>query len=129
MPPGGGREAVTSRLFVVYERRNEKLIPLPRFAKRVFAHVFFASTIVAGSLAIGIAGYHYLGGLRWIDAFLNASMILGGMGPVDPLVTPAAKLFAGLYALFAGLLFIGISAIVFGPFIHRLLHHFHLEND
>jgi len=113
----------------MYERRNEELLPRPLFARRVLKHASFATAIIAGSLGIGIIGYHYLGRLAWIDAFLNASMILGGMGPVDSLETPAAKLFAGSYALFAGLVFIGITGIIFAPFLHRLMHHFHIEDE
>jgi hypothetical protein len=85
----------------------------------------FAAVTVA--LAIGIIGYHEIAGLPWIDALLDASMILGGMGPVNPLKTNAAKLFASFYALFSGLFFIVTTGILLAPFLHRLLHHFHLE--
>ena len=79
------------------------------------------------ALGIGVFGYHYLGGLNWIDSLLNASMILGGMGPVDPLHSDAAKIFASFYALFSGLAFIGIASLLVAPFAHRFLHRFHLE--
>jgi hypothetical protein len=91
--------------------------------------VLLAAAVIAGSLAIGMIGYHYLGGLGWIDSFLNASMILGGMGPVDPMTSSAAKLFAGTYALFAGLIFLGMAGVVFAPFVHRLLHRFHIDTE
>ena len=112
----------------MYEKRREKLASPRHFLRRVFRHTAFAVALLAGALFIGIAGYHFLGSLGWLDSFLNASMILGGMGPVDKLETPGAKLFAGTYALFAGLVFIGISGIIFAPFLHRLMHHFHLED-
>jgi hypothetical protein len=81
------------------------------------------------SLAVGMLGYHFLGGLAWIDAFLNASMILSGMGPVDMLSTFGAKLFAGLYALYSGLALIATAALVLAPILHRFLHRFHLEDS
>jgi hypothetical protein len=77
---------------------------------------------------MGVIGYHHIGGLSWIDSLLNASMILGGMGPVDPLRSDAAKLFASFYALFSGLAFVGIASLMIAPFAHRLLHRFHIES-
>jgi|SRR6185436_278377 len=113
----------------MYEHRHQRLLPRPLFAKRVLRHTAFAFLVAFGALGVGIIGYHVLGKLSWMDSFLNASMILGGMGPVAPLTTPGAKLFAGSYALFSGLLFIGVAGVVFAPFIHRLLHHFHIEDE
>jgi len=113
----------------VYEKHNEELLPRPLFAKRVLSHAALAFIVIAGALFVGMAGYHFLGALGWTDSFLNASMILGGMGPVNPLDTTAAKIFAGSYALFAGLVFIGVCGLVFAPFLHRLIHYFHLEDD
>jgi hypothetical protein len=84
---------------------------------------------VALALGIGIAGYHWLGHLAWIDALVNAAMILGGMGPVDALHTNSGKAFAACYALFSGLTFIVIIGVVFGPVVHRFLHHLHLQGD
>ena len=81
-----------------------------------------------GSLTIGVCGYHYLGGLPWIDSILNASMILGGMGPVDTLKTSGAKLFASLYALYSGLALIAVMGIMLTPIIHRFLHKFHIAD-
>jgi hypothetical protein len=80
-------------------------------------------------LGTGIVGYHYIAGLSWIDSLLNASMILGGMGPVDPLKTDGAKIFASFYALFSGLAFIGIVSVLLAPFVHRLLHRVHAEEQ
>jgi hypothetical protein len=113
----------------MYEKHNDELLPRPLFARRVLLHAAVASLVIAGALLFGMVGYHCLGALGWTDSFLNASMILGGMGPVNPLQTTAAKLFAGTYALFAGLVFIGIAGLVLAPFLHRLMHRFHLEDD
>jgi hypothetical protein len=79
------------------------------------------------ALGRGVVRYHYLGELKWLDALLNASMILGGMGPVDPLHKPVAKLFASCHALFSGLAFIGVASLLVAPFAHRLLHLFHVD--
>ncbi|MHB9081979.1 MAG: hypothetical protein ACYC3X_31325 [Pirellulaceae bacterium] len=83
--------------------------------------------IIVGSLFVGSAGYHYFGDLPWIDSLLNASMILAGMGPVDPLKTDSAKLFASFYALYSGVAFLAIMAVLTAPLLHRLLHKFHME--
>jgi len=96
---------------------------------RVLSHFAMALIAVAISLGIGVVGYRFLGHLAWIDALLNASMILGGMGPVDPLTDPAAKVFASCYSLFSGLFFIGILGVVLAPFAHRLLHTLHLDDE
>lgn len=93
------------------------------------AHFAVSLALAAGSLVIGIAGYHELEGLSYLDAFLNSAMLLGGMGPVDLPKTEAGKLFAGLYALYAGLLFLVLTAILLAPVFHRVLHRFHFEGD
>ena len=111
----------------MYERRNHPLLSRAKFARRVARHLLVALLAVGLALAIGVFGYHYIGGLSWIDSLLNASMILGGMGPVDPLHSTAAKLFASFYALFSGLAFIGIASLMIAPFAHRLLHRFQIE--
>ena len=90
-------------------------------------HAAVSFGLVLASLSIGVLGYHTLEGLAWIDALLNASMILGGMGPVDTLRTPGGKLFASLYALYSGLVLLVAAGILFAPIIHRALHRFHLE--
>jgi hypothetical protein len=110
-----------------YEHFKQPLAPRPKFIRRVFGHFLVAFTVIAVALYIGMAGYHHLDGLSWIDALVNASMILGGMGPVDPLKNNAAKLFASFYALFSGLLFIGILGLLLTPFAHRILHKLHLD--
>ena len=111
----------------MYEHRTHPILNRAEFTKRVARHLMLALIILALALGIGVVGYHYLGELGWLDALLNASMILGGMGPVDPLLKPAAKLFASCYALFSGLAFIGVASLLLAPFAHRLLHRFHLD--
>jgi hypothetical protein len=111
----------------MYEHRNEPLLPRSAFLQRLASHAGIAVGIVAGSLVIGILGYHFLEGLEWIDSLVNAAMILGGMGPVDALHTIAGKLFAAFYALYSGIVFLLAVGIIFAPVFHRILHHFHLE--
>jgi len=111
----------------MYEKRAEPLAPPRVFARRVARHAALTAALIAGSLAIGMAGYHGLEGLSWVDAFVNAAMLMGGMGPVDTLHTTAGKLFAGGYALYCGLLLIVAAGLLLGPFLHRLLHRFHFD--
>ena len=111
----------------MYEHRSHPLLSRAKFARRVFRHLLLALLAIGVALGIGIIGYHCIGDLSWVDSLLNASMILGGMGPVDPLHSSAAKLFASFYALFSGLAFIGIASLMVAPFAHRLLHRFHIE--
>ena len=111
----------------MYERRNHPLLSRARFARRVARHTLLALVSVAIALGIGVFGYHFIAGLGWVDSLLNASMILGGMGPVDQLHSSAAKIFASFYALFSGLAFIGIASLLVAPFALRLLHRFHIE--
>jgi len=111
------------------ERRKQPLLPNAKFARRVAIHLLIALIAVTVALSIGIFGYHFVGGLTWVDSLLNASMILGGMGPVDRLDTSSAKVFASAYALFSGLVFIGVASLIILPFIHRLLHRFHLDKE
>jgi hypothetical protein len=109
----------------VYENRKQPLLSTAKFRKRVVRHWLAGFGVLAFGLGAGILGYHYIAGLSWIDSLLNASMILGGMGPVDSLRTNAAKVFASCYALFSGLAFIGIVSVLLAPFVHRMLHRFH----
>lgn len=113
----------------MYEHRKHPLLPWPAFLRRVGWHVAVAGGIVVVVVSAGTSGYHVLARLPWIDAFLNASMILSGMGPVDRLTTSGAKLFAALYALFSGLVFVAVMGIVLGPWVHRLFHWMHLEES
>jgi hypothetical protein len=113
----------------MFERKHEKLAPLSVFVRRMAASVVMAGILIAVALFIGIIGYHWIAGFDWIDSLLEASMILGGMGPVNPLPTPGAKVFASGYALFSGLVFIAIMGIVLAPVTHRMLHQFHIDEE
>jgi len=106
--------------------------PLPSrafFISRLLEKALLAGGVVAGSLFMGACGYHFTEGLPWLDATLNASMILTGMGPVNPLQTSAGKVFAIFYSIFSGVVFITMAALIVGPVLHRFLHRFHLELD
>jgi hypothetical protein len=107
--------------------RHPSMPSRSEFIARLLRNALIAGGIVAASLAIGTAGYHFLGGLTWIDALLNSSMILTGMGPVNVLDTLQGKLFASAYALFSGVVFLTMIAVLFAPLLHRFLHRFHLE--
>ena len=114
------------------ERRHEPLLPYSAFVLRLVRSVLAGVVIVFGSLAIGVIGYRWTGHLSWLDSLYNASMILGGMGPVDDRglgIPPAEKWFASAYALFAGMALLVIVGVMFAPLFHRFLHHFHLVED
>jgi hypothetical protein len=111
----------------MYEHRSKPLLPRRAFYHRLARSFWCGSFILAGSLTIGMIGYHVLENLSWLDAFLNASMILSGMGPVSPIQTAAGKFFAGCYALFSGLMLVASLGVIFAPVFHRFLHKFHLE--
>jgi len=104
--------------------------PLPprgHFFRRMGRSAVIAMGVIVAALGIGLAGYRGLEGLSWVDSFLNAAMILSGMGPATELHTVAGKLFAGCYAIFSGVIFITLAAVLFAPALHRFLHRFHLE--
>ncbi|MCE9589736.1 MAG: hypothetical protein K8S99_04355 [Planctomycetes bacterium] len=111
------------------EHRTAPLLPRRDFYIRMAWSLGAAAALMGGCLALGVAGYHFIGGLAWIDALLNASMILSGMGPVDVLMTDAAKLFASFYALLSGVIFISTSGLLLAAPLHRLMHHFHLQTE
>ncbi len=113
----------------MFEHRNAKLLPPREFIRRLGWSVVAGMGLIAFSLSIGMIGYHVLAGLPWIDAFLDASMILAGMGPVASLQSNASKLFAGCYAIYCGIALIGTTGVILAPVIHRGLHKFHLEWD
>ena len=112
-----------------YEPKKKPLLPLTEFYKRILNNLLLAITVIAFSLAIGVIGYMCLANLKFADAFLNASMILGGMGPVDIMPNDAAKYFSSFYALFSGVSFLSTVALLLAPAIHRAMHRFHLETD
>ena len=111
----------------MYERHTQPLLPFRHFYRRLFLHAALALAVMAAALGIGILGYHFTEGMPFLDALLNAAMILGGMGPVNAIQTNAGKLFASFYALFAGMVFLGIAGILMAPVAHRFLHWMHLE--
>lgn len=111
------------------ERRHHAPLPLARWLQRFALYAALSASLILGSLAAGMVGYHRLEGMSWLEAFLNAAMIMGGMGPVDELHTRGGKLFAGLYALYAGLIFITSVGLLAAPIAHRLLHRFHDPGD
>ena len=110
-----------------YEHRSQAVLPVRLFLVRMARSGAIALGLVALSLGIGMVGYHTLEQLGWLDAFLNAAMLLGGMGPVDTPKTSGGKLFAGLYALYCGLVVIFVAGLLLAPALHRLMHRFHLE--
>lgn len=112
-----------------YEKRTQALLPMSRFIIRLARSASIAAGVVFGGLGLGVLGYHYLEKLPWIDALLNASMILSGMGPVNNPISAEGKLFASGYALFSGIVFLTVAAVLFAPMLHRLVHHFHLVED
>ncbi|MBV9960480.1 MAG: hypothetical protein JO360_18780 [Acidobacteria bacterium] len=112
-----------------FERMHERLAPFPVFLRRVAGSFVLSGLLVGLALFAGLAGYHWLAGFGWVDSFLEASMILGGMGPVNQLPSPGAKIFAAVYALFSGLMFIAVMGILLSPVVHRMLHKFHLDGS
>lgn len=113
----------------MFEHHRQPLASLPAFIKRMALCLAIALSLIMVALALGMLGYHAIAKLDWVDAFLNAAMILAGMGPVNALTTTAAKLFAGCYAIFSGLVFLTIMAIVLAPVLHRIMHNFHLADE
>ena len=111
----------------MYEPRHQKPIPRRHFVRRLVVHALGALSLIVASLFIGMIGYRYFEDLPWLDAFLNSAMLLGGMGPVESPRTDGGKLFAGLYALYAGLVFLIAVGLIVAPTVHRLLHVFHWE--
>ena len=112
---------------MMYEARKQRPLAAGAFAQRLLTHLGMAGLVLAVSLAIGMIGYRVFEHLSWTDAFLNAAMLLGGMGPVNAPQSEAGKLFAGCYALYAGLVFIITAGLLFTPVLHRLMHRFHWD--
>ena len=111
------------------ERKTQPLAPFGVFLLRLWRNFLGAFAFLIFSLGIGTLGYHFIGDVPWIDAMLNAAMILTGMGPVDKMETTAGKLFATFYALYSGVAFLTMVAVMLAPLYHRLLHHFHLDTE
>jgi hypothetical protein len=111
----------------MYEPRLVAPLSRARFARRFVHHFLAAQLLVAVSLVMGMAGYMYFEHMAWRDAFVNTAMLLGGMGPIDPLKSDGGKVFAGLYALYCGVVFLVVAGVLLVPVVHRLLHRFHWE--
>jgi fumarate reductase subunit D len=111
----------------MFEHKSEPVVARPVFLKRMLGCFGLALGVITLALGAGVAGYRWMAKLTWIDALLNASMILGGMGPVDRMDDSPAKLFAAAYAIFSGLVFISVMGIVLAPAVHRVLHKFHVD--
>lgn len=113
----------------MFESHHQPLISKEEFILRLLKHTVIAVLILILSLLIGVLGYHFFENLSWIDALLNAAMILGGMGPVNILTTNAGKFFASFYALYSGVVFLVVVGVILAPILHRFLHRFHLDED
>jgi hypothetical protein len=111
----------------MYERKHQEIAPVSVFMRRMVVHILVAVLLSIFVLFVGIMGYHWIAGLGWVDSLLEASMILGGMGPVNAIATTGAKIFASGYALFSGLVFIALIGIILAPAVHRMLHKFHAD--
>src|SRR4051794_38875653 len=111
----------------MFEKRNESLIPTRKFLIRLLYSFSIGSLFIIIAMFVGMLGYHYFENMSWVDAFVNAAMILSGMGPLSPLVHNSGKIFAGLYALFSGLVFIAIIGVILAPIAHRFLHKFNID--
>lgn len=114
---------------MAFEHKTRPLLPRNQYLGRVFRYLLYSFLILSFSLGIGVVGYRFLNDLSWIDAFLNAAMILTGMGPVDPMKNDGAKWFASFYAIFSGVAFLTTVAIFLSPVVHRFMHKLHLEED
>jgi hypothetical protein len=113
----------------MFEHHHEKLLPRHLFFKRLAKYALISLSLVIASLVIGIIGYHTVAGYSWVDSFLNAAMLMGGMGPVGTLLTENGKIFAGIYALYCGLIELIAIGVFAAPIFHRFLHHFHLDTE
>ena len=111
----------------MFEHHTQPLATPTEFTRRMVRFSLVTAGIIIFSLAIGILGYHYLESLSWIDSLLNAAMILGGMGPVNPLQTDAGKVFASFYALYSGIVLLASVGVLAAPMFHRFMHRFHIE--
>jgi TRAP-type C4-dicarboxylate transport system permease small subunit len=112
----------------MYESRHQPLLGRREFAHRLARNFAIGLVLIVCALALGTIGYHGVAGLEWIDAFHNSAMILTGMGPIAPMTTTGAKIFASLYALFSGIAFLGMVTVLLAPIAHRVLHKFHIED-
>jgi sterol desaturase/sphingolipid hydroxylase (fatty acid hydroxylase superfamily) len=112
-----------------YEKRHEPVAPHRQFRSRLLFNLLIGIVVIATGLAVGMAGYQYFAGMGVVDAFLNSAMILSGMGPVGELTGDGAKIFAGIYAIFCGLLIFAVAGLILAPVLHRVLHRFHVQDS
>ena len=120
-------QGVNKKTIFHYENRKDPLLPRRDFLLRMLQHLGVGSLVISFSLGIGILGYHCLEAMSWVDALLNAAMILSGMGPVNTLLTVGGKVFASVYALFSGVVFLATTGVIIAPLVHRILHRMHLD--
>ena len=113
----------------MFEHKSQLVLPLWPFIKRMALFIAIAGSLVAAALLIGVAGYHWIAGYTYMDAFFNAAMILTTMGPVGELKTDGAKVFVAMYALFSGLVFLTVMSVILAPVVHRILHTFHVDKE
>lgn len=123
------RRRKNQRRDFIFERRHHPVLSRSQFYWRLARTAMIAASVIFASLGVGTIGFHTIEKLDWIDALLNASMLLSGMGPLDRPTCAPGKIFASFYALFSGLVFLTVAAILFAPVFHRLIHKFHLELD
>jgi hypothetical protein len=109
------------------EHKSDPVLPWPLFVRRMLLSLGVGAGLIVLSLGVGMVGYHYFEGLEWVDAYLDAAMILSGMGPLTHPQSVAGKIFAGLYALYSGFAVLAIAGIAFGPLVHRMLHKLHAD--
>lgn len=114
---------------MAFEHHKKPLLPRAEYIKRVIRFSIFALLLLGFSLGVGVLGYHFINQLDWLDALLNASMILTGMGPVDPVQSDAAKWFASFYAIFSGVAFLSTVTVFLSPIVHRFLHKLHIDEE
>lgn len=112
-----------------FEHRKQKVVPVRQFIKRVLRYTLFAGILIAFSVGLGTTGYHFIGGLGWLDSFQMSCMILTGMGPVAEMKSDGAKIFSSLFAIYSGIAFLTITAVFFAPIVHRLLHKLQVEPE
>ncbi len=123
------RSGVDMQRLLHFEKSGQPLAPRARFRSRLVKNVLAGALTVAAALGVGMAGYSYFAEMEPVDAFLNSAMILSGMGPVGELTSDGAKIFAGVYAIFCGLLIFAVAGLILAPVFHRVLHRFHVEDD
>ena len=112
-----------------FEHHSKPVLPFEKFLVRLMRYAFFSLALLGFSLGIGVVGYHYTNELNWLDSLLNASMILTGMGPVDPMKSDTAKWFASFYSIFSGVVFLSTVAVFLSPIVHRFLHKIHVSEE